>query len=163
MYNIRLSKDEDNEQVMAIMNYYIENSMAAYPLAPLPVQAWGFIKAKCINGTILVAETESAEVVGFALMKSFMEMEAFAHSADIGYFIDPKHTGKGLGKRFLAELEEIAKQMGIKTLLANVSSENPDSIAFHERNGFCKCGELPKVGKKHDKYFDMIWYYKNIG
>jgi phosphinothricin acetyltransferase len=162
MYNIRLSKDEDKEQVIAIFNYYIQNTMAAYPLSPLPVQAWGFIKSKCINGTILVAEDESGKVVGFALLKSFMDMDTFSHTADIGYFIDPNHVGKGLGKRFITELEATAKSFGIKILTANVSSANPESIAFHEHCGFVKCGELPNVGKKKDEYFNMIWYYKDI-
>lgn len=163
MYNIRLSKDEDSEKVISIFNHYIVNSMAAYPQSPLPVQAFGFIKSKCINGTILVAEEEEGRVVGFALLKSFMDGETFAHTADIGYFIDPDHTGKGLGRLFLAELEGIAKKLGIQTLVANVSSLNPGSIAFHERNGFTKCGELPRVGKKDNQYFNLIWYSKFIG
>ncbi len=162
MYNIRLSRDADSEQVMAIFNHYIDHSMAAYPQSPLPVQAFGFIKSKCINGTILVAEDANGKVVGFALLKSFMDMNTFAHTADIGYFIDPQHTGKGLGRQFLAELENHAKTLGIKVLIANVSSANPESIAFHERSGFTKCGELPNVGKKKGEYFSMLWYYKSI-
>jgi len=162
MYTIRLGKDEDKDQVIAIFNHYIVNTMAAYPQSPLPVQAWGFIKSKCVNGTVLVAEDDKGTVVGFALLKSFMEMDTFAHTADIGYFIDPKHTGKGLGKLFLAELEKAAKDLGIKTLVANVSSANPESIAFHEHSGFIKCGQLPQVGKKQDEFFDLIWYYKSI-
>lgn len=162
MYNIRLSADEDKEQVMAIFNYYIENTMAAYPQRPLPVQAWDFIKAKCLQGTALVAETDTGKVVGFALLKSFMEMEAFSHTADIGYFIDPNHIGKGLGKQLLAKLEETAKGMGITVLTANVSSLNPESIAFHEHTGFSKCGELPAVGKKNGEAFNLIWYCKSI-
>jgi GNAT superfamily N-acetyltransferase len=55
---------------------------------------------------------------GVALLKSFMEMDTFAHTADIGYFIDPEHTGKGLGKQFLAELEKHARELGIKVLVA---------------------------------------------
>ncbi len=45
-------------------------------------------------------------------------MDTFAHTADIGYFIDPEHTGKGLGKQFLAELEKHARELGIKVLVA---------------------------------------------
>ena len=99
---------------------------------------------------------------GVALLKSFMEMDTFAHTADIGYFIDPEHTGKGLGKQFLAELEKHARELGIKVLVANVSSANPESIAFHERTGFTKCGELPNVGKKKGESFGILWYCKSL-
>jgi phosphinothricin acetyltransferase len=91
-----------------------------------------------------------------------MEMDTFAHTADIGYFIDPEHTGKGLGKQFLAELEKHARELGIKVLVANVSSANPESIAFHERTGFTKCGELPNVGKKKGESFGILWYCKSL-
>lgn len=162
MYNIRLSKDEDAAQIIAIFNHYILNSMAAYPQSPLPVQAWPFIKGKCIQGTVLVAEDSSGNMAGFALLKNFMDMDTFAHTADIGYFIDPAHVGRGLGKRFLAELEEVARSFGISMLVANVSSANPESIAFHEHTGFSRCGELPNVGQKHGKFFNLIWYCKSI-
>jgi len=46
--------------------------------------------------------------------------------------------------------------------VANVSSANPESIAFHEHAGFVKCGELPRVGMKRGEYFGLIWYYKTI-
>lgn len=162
MYKIRISNDGDQEQAIAIFNYYIENSMAAYPQKSLPAQAWNFIKSKCIGGTALVAEDAEGKVVGFALLKSFMELDTFADTADIGYFIHPDHVGKGLGKLFIARLEEAARSFGITTLVANVSSENSDSIAFHERLGFIKCGEIPGVGKKLGKTFNVLWYYKNI-
>lgn len=45
MYKIRISNDGDQEQAIAIFNYYIENSMAAYPQKSLPAQAWNFIKS----------------------------------------------------------------------------------------------------------------------
>lgn len=162
MYNVRLSLDEDKEQVIAIFNHYIENSMAAYPQKALPVQAWDFLRNKCIHGTIFVAEDAEAKVVGFAMLKSFMDLDTFSHTADVGYFVHPNHVGRGLGKLFLAKLEEAALNFGIKILVANVSSLNPESIAFHEHTGFVKCGELPMVGKKHGELFNIIWYYKDI-
>lgn len=163
MYIIRMSADADQERIIAIFNHYIVNSIAAYPQHPLPEQAWPFIKGKCLNGTVFVAEDANGSVVGFALLKNFMELDTFARTADIGYFIDPAHVGKGLGKLFLAKLEAAAKDLGIKTLVANVSSLNQESIAFHERTGFTKCGELPGVGQKHGEIFNLIWYYKSIG
>lgn len=162
MYTIRLSADGDKIQIMAIFNHYIEHSMAAYPQRPLPVKAWDFIKSKCVQGNAFVAVDQEGKVVGFAILKNFMEMDTFAHTADIGYFIEPDHVGKGLGKMFLARLEEAARSMGIRVLVANVSSLNPESIAFHEHAGFTRCGELPGVGIKHGKTFDMIWYCKKI-
>ena len=52
--------------------------------------------------------------------------------------------------------------MDIETLTANVSSLNPQSLAFHHKQGFKECGRLKQVGKKHDQLFDVVWFQKSI-
>ena len=162
MYTIRLATDEDKDQVMAIFNYYIENTMAAYPLKALPVQAWDHLKGLCIQGNLWVAEDSEGAIAGFAMLKSFMSLETFAHTADVGYFIHHDHTHQGLGTRLLAQLESTAKALNISVLVANVSSLNPESLAFHTHAGFTECGRIPGVGKKQCQHFDLVWFYKCI-
>lgn len=162
METIRIATDEDKEQVMRILNHYVENSMAAYSTKAFPMQAWEHIKGMCIQGNLLVAKSESGEVLGFALLKSFMGMASFIKTADIGYFIAPEHVGKGLGKKLLAALEDAARSLGIRVLLANVSSVNEESLAFHQRTGFTECGRFPQVGEKLGQMFDLVWFYKNL-
>ncbi len=162
MYSIRLTKDEDKDRVISIFNNYVKNSMAAYPENPLPVQAWEHFKGMCLNGNLWIAEDENGEICGFAMLKPYMSMGTFSRTADLGYFIDPAHTGKGLGRMLLERLEEVARNLGIKVLVANVSSQNEVSLQFHRKIGFTECGRLPEVGKKHDKIFDIIWFYKHL-
>ncbi|HNX37410.1 MAG TPA: N-acetyltransferase family protein [Candidatus Cloacimonadota bacterium] len=159
---IRLATDNDKEQVINILNYYIETSMAAYPLSPLPYQAWDGLRSLCRDGNMWVAEIEEQGVVGFAMLKWFMGRDSFAHTAETGYFILPQFTGMGLGRSLLTALEQAATRLGITVLVANISSHNPESLAFHERMGFAECGRMPSVGKKKDRFFDVIWVFKNI-
>ena len=63
--------------------------------------------------------------------------------------------------KYLAEIE--AKKMGIKVLLADISSENRDSIKFHLKNGFSRCGLFHKAGFKFGKHFDVVWMEKELG
>ena len=70
--------------------------------------------------------------------------------------------GKGIGKAALEKLEEEAKKIGIKTLLADISSENTQSIHFHEKNGFRICGRFHNIGKKKGKNFDVVWMEKTV-
>lgn len=78
------------------------------------------------------------------------------------YFIDKTHTRNGIGTRALNKLEGDARQLGIKTLLASISSENPQSLSFHRKNGFKECGRFEKIIKKRGKQFDIIWVQKWI-
>jgi len=159
---IRLATDQDQQSVIGILNHYIVNSMAAYPQLPMPVQAWDKMLAMCRDNNLWVAEIPGQGVVGFAMLKWYMGKDSFAHSAEVGYFIAPEHTGKGIGTLLLQALEKAALDMGITTLTANISSLNPDSLAFHERMGFTKCGQIPAVGQKHGQFFDIIWVYKHL-
>lgn len=159
---IRLAQDTDKEQVISILNYYIQNSMAAYPQTPVPPQAWEGLKSLCRDGNLWVAEIPDKGVVGFAMLKWYMGKESFTHTAETGYFLLPGNTGSGIGTLLLKTLEATAKQLGITTLVANISSLNPESLAFHAKLGFSECGRLRSVGKKNDQFFDVVWVQKTI-
>jgi phosphinothricin acetyltransferase len=55
-----------------------------------------------------------------------------------------------------------AKKMEVTTLLASISSQNEESLAFHKRKGFDECGRFRKVGRKFGKEFDLVWMQKFI-
>ena len=50
-----------------------------------------------------------------------------------------------IGTMALKRLEQDALQVGIKTILANISSINTRSIDFHKKNGFVECGRFQKI------------------
>jgi phosphinothricin acetyltransferase len=52
--------------------------------------------------------------------------------------------------------------MGVKHLLANISSRNKQSIGFHLKNGFTECGRFHNIGRKKGDYFDVVWMEKEI-
>ncbi len=86
------------------------------------------------------------------MLRTFNPMPAFSHTAEITYFINSDHTGKGLGKKLLDFIEKEGRKKGITTILANISSLNTGSISFHKNNGFIECGIFKKVGKKMVRY-----------
>ena len=53
-------------------------------------------------------------------------------------------------------------QKGIKHLVAEISSENEGSHAFHQKHGFEIVGQLTDIGKKFDRYFSIIYMQKMI-
>jgi len=159
---IRLATDADQQSVIMIINYYIEHSMAAYPLSPMPLEAWDKLKGMCREGNLWVAENDNGKVIGFGMLKWYMGKDSFAHTADVGYFILPEYVGVGLGRQILNRLEQEARKLGVTVLVANVSSHNSESLAFHKHVGFMECGRIPGVGKKKGITFDIVWFYKNI-
>lgn len=69
------------------------------------------------------------------------------------YYIDqvavaPEHRGKGLARRFYAELEAHARAKSVGMLVCEVNKvpANAPSLAFHEKLGFREAGEMETRG-----------------
>ncbi|MDY2881113.1 MAG: GNAT family N-acetyltransferase [Romboutsia timonensis] len=87
----------------------------------------------------------------------------FKSTATITYFIAEDYTRKGLGSECLKKLEEDAVKMGIKNIIAEVSSENKQSIDFHKKHGFVVAGELKDIGEKFEHSFGVVYMQKRLG
>ena len=152
---------EHCRDIMDIFNYYISNSFAAYPETELPYEFFDkFLEAT--KGYPAFSVQMNGQTIGFCFLRPYNPFPTFKECAEITYFIHKDFTGKGIGKIVLNKLESEARKIGIKTILASIASENPQSIAFHKNNGFRQCGRFVKVINKKGKQIDLIWMQKMI-
>lgn len=161
-FSINPISNEDREAIMDIFNHYVENSFAAYPEIRLPYQAFDMLLQMTNGLPTGTIKDQSGNILGFGILRPHNPMPTFSRTAETTYFIHPDYTGKGLGKMLLGFLERGAIEKNIKNILANISSLNPISIKFHQKNGFIECGRFIKVGKKNGKEFDTVWMQKTL-
>lgn len=154
-------KEEHRKDVMDIFNHYIENSFAAYPDEILP-QGFFDKLIELTRGYPAYVVKYSSGIIGFCFLRPYNIYRTFKETAEITYFIKQDFTGKGIGKIILERLESDGRTKGISQLLASISSENKQSIAFHEKHGFSRCGQFRNVGRKFGQAFDVIWMQKKI-
>lgn len=159
-YRLREAADSDGASVMEVFNHFVENSFAAYPERKVPEAYFAALRTPGDRYPLLLAETPGGSVVGFGMLRQHHRAEAFNRTAEIGYFIREDHCGKGIGRQFLARLEQAGREKGIGVLLANISSLNEKSLRFHQRNGFTECGRFRKIGTKFGREFDVVWMQK---
>lgn len=153
---------DDREPVIDVFNYYVEHSFAAYPETPLPYSAFDFFLKMASGYPSAALKERSGGLVGFGFLHAHSPIATLARTAEITSFIRAEHTGKGLGKRLLDYLERGAVEKGLTTLLASISSLNPGSIRFHQKNGFVECGCFKRVGVKKGQWFDTVWLQKAL-
>lgn len=153
--------DDHRTSVMDIYNFYIENGFSAYPEEKLEYDYYdNFLTIS--NKYPAFAIKVKDKVVGFCYLNSYNSLSSFKETAQITYFIEKNFIGKGIGVMALKKLEIEAESNGVKNILANISSVNKGSIAFHSKNGFVKCGEFENVIKKKNKEFNIIWMQKKL-
>jgi L-amino acid N-acyltransferase YncA len=161
-FSLRPITASDGNAVIDIFNYYIENSYAAYPEHPVPYGFFSMFLEICRNYPSVIANDQNGTIAGFGMLRPHNPMPAFAHTAEITYFVRSDLTGNGLGSRMLAYLEVEGKNKGITTILASISGLNDGSIRFHKKHGFFECGKFNRVGKKNGVVFDTVWMQKFI-
>jgi L-amino acid N-acyltransferase YncA len=159
--NLRKAAPMDGKAITDIFNYYSENGFASFFELPLDDSFYKMLSEGAYNGLFYVI-VDVKEVIGFALLKRFHKARSYDRTAEITYFIHHKCTHKGYGKIFLDKLEEEAKNLNIDTILAKISSLNPESLAFHKKNGFTECGRFIRVARKYEKDIDLVWMQKFI-
>jgi L-amino acid N-acyltransferase YncA len=153
---IRPVEQRDWLAVTKIFNHFVANSFAAYPEEPVAVDFFQNKHLAAPGYPFLVAESDG-EIVGFAYLSPFHPVATMRRSATLTYFIHTDFTGQGLGGRFLDQLVDAGRRLGVTNFLAHISSGNDGSIRFHARHGFTECGRFLKIGDKHGRTFDMVW------
>lgn len=149
----------DWPQVSEVFNHFVRTSSAAYPDAPVGPDFFRAWTQAAPAFPFLVVEVEGT-VVGFGFLTPFHRAATMRRTASLTYFLQPEHTGRGIGSEVLERLMEEGRRLGVTNFLANISSENDGSLRFHLRHGFTECGRFRRIGSKLGREFDMVWVQK---
>jgi L-amino acid N-acyltransferase YncA len=153
---------EHQDAVIEIFNYYVEKTTAAFREKAVEKEHFlNFLEVTRAYPGYAIRD-QGRKIIGFCLLKPHLAISTFSEVAELMYFIDREYTGKGIGSSALKKLEAEAIKIGIKKLLASISSENENSISFHRKHGFAECGRFRNIGKKFGRYFSVVWMGKEI-
>jgi L-amino acid N-acyltransferase len=106
----------------------------------------------------LIAEDEG-RVVGYCSWTSFRggaRFPGYRHTVEHSIHVDEGHRGQGVGKLLLVALMGRARGAGIHAMVAGIDADNGSSLAFHEALGFVEVGRMPQVGRKFERWLDLV-------
>lgn len=156
------ARKNDLAALKGLYDYYIKNSTATFHLEELSLEELkriiplGHAKYK----SYLVKEGE--ELLGYCYLSRYKPREAYDRTAEVTVYLNPQHTGKGLGIACLDRLEGQARLVGIKVLVGVITAENEASIRLFEKAGYEKCAHFRQVGEKFGRILDVAAYQKFI-
>ena len=168
-YIIREAEIEDAERLIEIYSYYVLNTAVSFEYEVPTVSAF----RDRIQGTLekypyLVCVKDN-KILGYAYAGVYSSRSAYDWTATTSIYVDKDYRRKGVGAALYKELEARLKAQGVVNLLAGAAFCDPadeylshDSYNFHNRMGYTKVAHMKAIGKKFDRWYDLLWMQKTL-
>jgi L-amino acid N-acyltransferase len=158
---VRPARDADMAQVAAIWAPILRDTTITFAADIRPPEVLVRMAAdrRADGREFFVAEVAGV-VLGFATYGQFRGGNGYVTSMEHTIILAPAAQGRGVGRALMAAVEDHARSGGAHTMVAVVSGENPEGIAFHKALGYVDHGTLPQVGRKFGRYLDAVFMVK---
>ena len=150
---VRAARAEDAAAIAEIVNPVIrETAISFNSVEKTPEMV---AKDICDLPCFLVAE-EEGRLLGFVSYTQFRRGIGYARAMEHSIVLAPETRGHGVGRALMTAAENHARAVGVGSMWAGVSGENPDGVSFHARLGYEEVARLPKVGFKFGRWLDLV-------
>ena len=157
---IRDAVDDDMPDIRDLYNALIATTTVAWTesLQTLRQRRAWFRRQQTSGYPVLVAE-DDGDVIGFAAYGSFRgsgKWPGYRHTVEHTIHVRRSHWRSGVGRALLEALIQRAQAAGVHVMVGAVDGDNLASIRFHERLGFSIVATMPEVGRKFDRWLDLV-------
>lgn len=155
---VRDAVPADLPGILEIYNEAILTSTSSWDYEPWsPVQHADWYAHKAENGYPLLVAVAGEELLGYATYGEFRPKVGYAATREHSVYVDDAARGRGVGSSLMKELIDRARQSGVHALIGAIAADNEPSLALHARLGFVEVGRLPEVGRKFDRWLDLVF------
>ena len=157
---IRTAILADAEAIRTIYNHEVENTTATMDLVPRSLDdQLEWLAARSGAFATIVAELDG-EVVGFASLSPYKERAAYRPTVEDSVYVRRDLGGRGIGKALLTAVIELAATSGFHSVMARIEASGEASRALHASCGFREVGVEIEVGRKFNRWIDMVLMQK---
>lgn len=154
---IRAATLDDLTAINDIYNFYVCGSTATFDLDPWTMEerrVWYSHHGE--RFPVLVAET-AGQIIGWCSLSPLRAKPGYKFTAEDSIYLQDGWQHRGIGKALLGRLLEEARHLGYHTVVALIGdSANEASIALHQSLGFRLIGTEREVGRKFDRWLDVV-------
>lgn len=162
---IRPATIDDLGEILRIYNEAIRDTTATWDEAPWSIERrrewWESEHVDDPAAPVLVAEVDG-QFAGFAYLSKMSNKSGWRFTREDTIYLDPRHQGNGLGRELLGALLDLAKERGLRTIVASITAENAASIALHRRLGFELMGTMHNAGYKFERWLDTTYWQLDL-
>jgi phosphinothricin acetyltransferase len=161
---VRPATIADLPAITEIYNHYVVNTAITFDVDPFEVEArheWFSHYSDQGPYRILVA-TDADRVIGYATSGKFRDKPAYLPSVEVTIYLTPDAGGRGIGRVLYTALFEAIAGEGLHRAYAAIALPNDSSIGLHRSFGFAEAGTMTEVGRKFDKWWDVLWMERDL-
>lgn len=154
---IRHATEADLPAILAIYNDAVERTTAIWNERLVDLEdrrAW--LKTRTDGGFPVLVAHRDGQTIGYASYGPFRAFDGYRHTTELSVYVDKTTRGAGVGRLLVTELIEEAKRRGVHVLIAGIEAGNAASIGLHASLGFNETGRLAEVGRKFDRWLDLV-------
>ena len=153
---IRPATDSDLTAILDIYNEQVETSTATFDLEPRSMETQReWVNQFAPPYTLLVADLDG-DIVGWGCLHPFGSKPGYRFSTENSVYVRADARGSGVGNLLLVALIEAGAANGFHTIIARIAGDNPASVRLHTSLGFQHVGQEREVGRKFDRWLDVM-------
>lgn len=155
---IRPAVSADLVALTRIYNHYVETSHATFDVGAFTVEArtpW----FQAFDGgryQCWVAD-EGTGSLGYACSMPFKPKLAYQTSVEVSVYLAPEVQQRGVGAALYGRLLPALEAEDLHRAYAGIAQPNEPSMRLHQACGFEKAAHYREVGRKFDRYWDVVW------
>ena len=160
--SLRLAKEEDIPQILAIYGPYILNTTYSFEYTVPSLQEFTERYRRITEFFPWLVWEENGKVLGYAYGSFPFTREAYRWCAEISVYLAPEAQKKGIGRKLVETLEKFLKLQGFHKIYSIITDNNTNSVEFHKVLGYKEVARLPGCGYKLGQICGTIWMEKNL-
>jgi phosphinothricin acetyltransferase len=155
---LRIALPADVPAIQSIYGHHVLHGLGTFETEPPGVDEMRSRHAQITAaGFPYLVAVDRGQVIGYAYANHFRTRAAYRYTVEDSVYVAPEATGRGIGKALLNELCARCAALRLRQMLAVIGdSGNAGSIGVHRACGFEHAGVLKAVGRKFDRWVDVV-------
>jgi phosphinothricin acetyltransferase len=162
---IRPASSGDLASLRGIYAWHVLNGAASFEEVPPDLTEFERRWRSIVElGLPYLVASDPQGLLGYAYAGPYRPRSAYRFTVEDSIYLDPKATGRGLGRRLLTAVIDGATAAGKRQMLAVIGdSANRASVALHLGLGFTEVGTFRAVGFKFGRWVDSVLMQRALG